>query len=331
MMIPLTYLLALPLIALAIWLMVRHFALRSAPVMIAFLAVLSLQLILIGTRYGYGVDDIVLIQPLSGILIPPLAYLAFTERAMALNVAILLPSLVTMLAIVHFTPYFIDPTLALATFVFALALAAKGFRGQIEAPWAPLRYAGAFQAGLWMTVAFLILSGTTDTIIAVDFITTGGTQTTQIAGFAAIVAAISLPLALWYWWTAPRGKTGAGDEVRDRALLEDLNHLLIGDHLFRDPDLSLGKLARRLRVPARQLSEAVNRTAGQNLSQYINEKRIQAACTMLTTTDDSITGVMLDAGFYTKSNFNREFRRVTGKSPTEWRTNARRGLAEETE
>jgi AraC-like DNA-binding protein len=28
---------------------------------------------------------------------------------------------------------------------------------------------------------------------------------------------------------------------------------------------------------------------------------------------------MLASGFNTKSTFNREFRRVTGKAPTEWR------------
>jgi AraC-like DNA-binding protein len=32
-----------------------------------------------------------------------------------------------------------------------------------------------------------------------------------------------------------------------------------------------------------------------------------------------VTTIMLDAGFQTKSNFNREFRRVTGTSPSLWR------------
>jgi AraC-like DNA-binding protein len=33
----------------------------------------------------------------------------------------------------------------------------------------------------------------------------------------------------------------------------------------------------------------------------------------------SVTTAMLDSGFNTKSNFNREFLRVTGASPSKWR------------
>lgn len=33
----------------------------------------------------------------------------------------------------------------------------------------------------------------------------------------------------------------------------------------------------------------------------------------------TITEAMNEAGFSTKSNFNREFKRVTGLSPSEWR------------
>ncbi|WP_365734666.1 helix-turn-helix domain-containing protein [Planktotalea sp.] len=42
--------------------------------------------------------------------------------------------------------------------------------------------------------------------------------------------------------------------------------------------------------------------------------RIKAACAALEQ-GDSVTEVMLSAGFNTKSNFNREFLRITGKIP----------------
>ena len=32
-----------------------------------------------------------------------------------------------------------------------------------------------------------------------------------------------------------------------------------------------------------------------------------------------VTDAMLASGFNTKSNFNREFRRVTGRTPSDWR------------
>ena len=48
---------------------------------------------------------------------------------------------------------------------------------------------------------------------------------------------------------------------------------------------------------------------------------IAEACRLLAETEEPITTVMFKAGFQTKSNFNREFRRVAGTSPSEWRSN----------
>ena len=92
---------------------------------------------------------------------------------------------------------------------------------------------------------------------------------------------------------------------------------------YRDPDLTLDRLARRLGLPARRLSAAVNRRLDRNVSQLVNDHRVAEACRLLSTTDDPVTRIMFDAGFQTKSNFNREFRRVTGTTPSAWRRDRR--------
>jgi AraC-like DNA-binding protein len=56
-----------------------------------------------------------------------------------------------------------------------------------------------------------------------------------------------------------------------------------------------------------------------NVSQYVNQRRIQQAAEWLISSDRPVTDIMLQAGFSTKSNFNREFLRVYGISPSEWR------------
>lgn len=53
------------------------------------------------------------------------------------------------------------------------------------------------------------------------------------------------------------------------------------------------------------------------LSQFVNRYRVELACRALAA-GTSVTEAMFEAGFRTKSNFNREFRRVTGQSPTGW-------------
>ena len=105
----------------------------------------------------------------------------------------------------------------------------------------------------------------------------------------------------------------------DETLLASLEALLAGQKLYADPALTLARLARRLGVPARAVSQAVNRARGMNVSQFINNFRVAEAQRLLRQTDQPVTDIMLAAGFQTKSNFNREFRRVTGDSPSGWR------------
>ena len=94
--------------------------------------------------------------------------------------------------------------------------------------------------------------------------------------------------------------------------------LLEADKLYLDPDLNLTRLARRLHVPVKKLSTAINQSTGQNVSRLINGYRIETVCAALTQTDTSITQAMFAAGFSTKSNFNAEFLRVKGMSPRKW-------------
>ncbi len=87
------------------------------------------------------------------------------------------------------------------------------------------------------------------------------------------------------------------------------------DRPYRDPELSLTRLARRLHVPIKQLFVAINIVKGENVSRYVNGFRIRNACTCLKK-GNSVTEAMLGSGFNTKSNFNREFARVMGQSPS---------------
>lgn len=59
---------------------------------------------------------------------------------------------------------------------------------------------------------------------------------------------------------------------------------------------------------------------GSERFQYINEFRVMEACELLAKSDKSVTEIMFDVGFQTKSNFNRAFRRVTGMPPIQWRS-----------
>lgn len=86
---------------------------------------------------------------------------------------------------------------------------------------------------------------------------------------------------------------------------------------YLDPNLTLAHLARKLRVPAKALSATINRATGENVSRLVNAERIRHAQSLLLR-GESVTEAMLASGFNTKSNFNREFLRVAGHSPSDW-------------
>ena len=86
---------------------------------------------------------------------------------------------------------------------------------------------------------------------------------------------------------------------------------------YLNPNLTMSQLSRRVRIPVKQLSGAINRVTGENVSRYINVARIAAAQRRLLA-GENVTTAMFAAGFNTKSNFNCEFLRINGSSPSEW-------------
>ncbi|NBB53151.1 helix-turn-helix domain-containing protein [Rhizobium sp. CRIBSB] len=134
-------------------------------------------------------------------------------------------------------------------------------------------------------------------------------------GLAAALPAAS-PDARLQTAAASKARTATEDHHR---LAADLDRLMTEKRLWADTNLNLARLARRLGMPARAVSEAVNRVHGVSVSHYVNNHRITEACRLLADTDLPVTRILFEAGFMTKSNFNREFLRVTGESPSDWR------------
>ncbi|WP_299029592.1 AraC family transcriptional regulator [uncultured Sulfitobacter sp.] len=320
LMIPITFLPATVLGVGAAWCATRLSQRVRAGWLIAFQCSLALQLYLLGIRYGYGVEAVLSIQHLSGVLIPPLAYLAFTNPSWSSRVWAHSLSVLVMVLVVIFAPYLADALLGGVTLGYAAALAIVLWReGDELFAWAPLQYTSALRLGLYGSAAILVLSGATDAVIMADFWVTGGNRTGAIAAMASFAGVALLAIGLVVLMRFDFTKTPIESTDADAALVQSLRDEITRKELYRDPDLTLTRLSKRLAHPARDISQAVNRTTGLNMSQFINNMRIQAACDMLAKTDVSITTAMLDAGFYTKSNFNREFRRVMGETPTQWR------------
>ena len=117
---------------------------------------------------------------------------------------------------------------------------------------------------------------------------------------------------------APRITSIHHDSNADEELVARLDALLKRRKLYLDPELTLGRLACALHVLVKQLSSTINRNTGGNVSRHVDSYRVREACRTLEA-GASVTEAMLASNFNTKSNFNREFRRVTGGTPSAWR------------
>lgn len=80
------------------------------------------------------------------------------------------------------------------------------------------------------------------------------------------------------------------------------------------------ELAADIGMSPQAFSRFFRRQVGKPFVQYVNEWRVGLACRNLLETDDSITDVALGSGFDNLSNFNRQFKRIVGVTPSEYRS-----------
>ena len=91
----------------------------------------------------------------------------------------------------------------------------------------------------------------------------------------------------------------------------------ITDH-FMEP-LKIEELAKRCHISETHFRRVFSEYMNMSPLEYINLVRVQTACNYLENTDESMADIANKCGFTTPSTFNRNFKRVTGISPSEWR------------
>lgn len=312
------------------YLAVRTWLSRGRPLLTAFLASCAVQSLLVALVAGYGLEPLRVVLPVSATVIPPLAWITFRD------------ALVGRVTLRGAVPHAAVPAFALFARAFApetvdivVPVVFVGYggaillhlRGTADMPLAKLS-AGAVPMGIWRALGWaLIASAASDGLIALAY--AGGRE-----GWAGwlIAGSSSLALMLLGLLSTQPAAVGAEEEddraptrepsrtlvAEDAEIVARLDAFLERDPAHLDPNLTLARLARRLHLPEKRLSAAVNRATAGNVSRYVNAWRVRHACGLIEG-GSPVTEAMLDSGFNTKSNFNREFRRVTGAVPSQWK------------
>lgn len=318
------------LLAIAVIVMVatRDLKNRTNQLFTLLVALFAVQSLLLCLRWGYDHDSVGIAIAALAPTLPVCAYLAYlsltTKPSSRWNwpLAVVVVNWMVLLLARSFA----DVAILLTYVGFGALILRQGRSGSDSLVLARMNRVEHAVLAMKLTGIALIASGLTDLFVLVDFIRTDGRNTGLTVTLAQSAVLLCIGAA------ALVGQLGAAEEQADDVTPQDtqpdetdavvhrrLIELFENEALHHDTELNLRRLARRLGLPDRRVSRAVNRLEKMSVSQFVNTYRIRDACEMLVNTDQTILQISLSSGFLTKSNFNREFLRVTAQTPTQWR------------
>lgn len=102
---------------------------------------------------------------------------------------------------------------------------------------------------------------------------------------------------------------------------ERLKKIMQEEQFYKNSELTLGDLAEKLSVHPNILSQVINSCEHKSFYDYINDLRIEAFKNLIVQPDSkkyTLLSLAFECGFNSKTAFNRNFKKVTGLSPTEY-------------
>ncbi|MET0332658.1 MAG: helix-turn-helix domain-containing protein [Rhizobacter sp.] len=115
-------------------------------------------------------------------------------------------------------------------------------------------------------------------------------------------------------------------EQPDPRLIDSLNELMQLEQIYREENLTIAALARRMKLSEPRLRHLINKELGhRNFNAFLNAFRIEDAKRSLADVryaEVPILTISAEAGFQSLGPFNRAFKAATGMTPTDFRRTA---------
>lgn len=110
--------------------------------------------------------------------------------------------------------------------------------------------------------------------------------------------------------------------VRTAKLQQDLSTLMLTEHPYLEPELTLSQLASSLQASNHEVSQLLNETLGESFFDFINRHRVAEVQRCLRDPAygrQTILDIALASGFSSKAAFNSAFKRVSGLTPSQYK------------
>lgn len=105
--------------------------------------------------------------------------------------------------------------------------------------------------------------------------------------------------------------------------VKKINAFMNLERPYLDANLTLAHIAKELQIPTHILSRVINEKFGLNFFDFINKYRVDEVKAKINKPEFdnlSLLGIALESGFNTKSAFNRVFKKMTGLTPSEYKS-----------
>ena len=92
---------------------------------------------------------------------------------------------------------------------------------------------------------------------------------------------------------------------------------------YKDANLTLKSLSQKLNTTTQALSMVINQRSGVNFNTYVNRYRVNEAMDRFNDEKydhHTVASIAFDVGFNSISSFNSAFKKQTGKTPQEYRS-----------
>jgi len=84
-------------------------------------------------------------------------------------------------------------------------------------------------------------------------------------------------------------------------------------------EINLEEIAELVHLAPASVCRFFKSATGQTLFNYLNKIKVDYACNLLMNTDLNIVDISFDCGFNNLSHFNKQFKQITGKTPSQYR------------
>jgi AraC-like DNA-binding protein len=127
-------------------------------------------------------------------------------------------------------------------------------------------------------------------------------------------------------WSAKEKYLGSNLSSDEIGLInQELISAIEDEKLFLNPDLTIKDVADSIGSNTKNVSQVINQMHHKNFFDFINSYRCAEVKQILEAEEKStIMEAMFQAGFNSKSSFNKEFKKLTGLTPTEYKKSLNR-------